>query len=125
GMVEGEEKIDLLARADLFCLPSAGEGFSMAILEALASGTAVLISPGCHFPEVEAAGAGRIAPPEPGAIAAALTDLLAQPDGLRPMGLAGRRFVARSYTWDAIAAQLEEAYEEGVTRYNRSAGARA
>lgn len=125
GMVEGEEKIDLLARADLFCLPSAGEGFSMAVLEALASGTAVLLSPGCHFPEVEPAGAGRIVPPEPGAIAAALTDLLLQPDGLRPMGLAGRRFVARSYTWDAIAAQLEEAYEDGVTRYNRSAGARA
>lgn len=56
GMVSGEAKLDLLARADLFCLPSDAEGFSMAVLEALASGTPVLLSPGCHFPEVETAG---------------------------------------------------------------------
>ena len=60
GMVEGVTKNQLLARADLFCLPSTAEGFSMAVLEALASGTPVLLSPGCHFPEVEQAGAGRI-----------------------------------------------------------------
>ena len=60
GMVTGEAKQGLLARADLFCLPSDAEGFSMAVLEALANSTAVLLSPGCHFPEVERAGAGRV-----------------------------------------------------------------
>jgi glycosyltransferase involved in cell wall biosynthesis len=64
GMVTGEFKKRLLARANLFCLPSVAEGFSMAILEALASETAVLISPGCHFPEVQQSGAGVIAETE-------------------------------------------------------------
>ena len=41
GMLMGEKKSEILARADLFCLPSTSEGFSMAIIEALASQTAV------------------------------------------------------------------------------------
>jgi glycosyltransferase involved in cell wall biosynthesis len=119
GMVSGEEKLNLLARADLFCLPSAGEGFSMAVLEALASATAVLLSPGCHFPQVEAAGAGRVVAPSPDPLAAALADLLREPALLRAMGERGREYVARSYTWDAIVAQLEEVYREGIERYGR------
>ena len=71
-MVSGSEKLDWLARASLFSLPSAAEGFSMAVLETIASSTAVLLSPGCHFPEVETAGAGRIVPQDPAALAAAL-----------------------------------------------------
>jgi glycosyltransferase involved in cell wall biosynthesis len=125
GMVEGEEKLDLLARADLFCLPSAGEGFSMAVLEALASATPVLLSPGCHFPEVESAGAGRIAPAEPAAIAAALAEMLGRPEKLSHMGKAGRQFVSRDYTWDAIAGKLVDAYEEGIRRHKGMAEARA
>lgn len=116
GMVTGTDKLDLLARADLFCLPSDAEGFSMAILEALASATPVLLSPGCHFPEVETAGVGRIAPPEAEALAGALADLLAAPEKLKAMGCQGREFVAQRYTWDYIADQLIEVYVEGIER---------
>src|SRR2546430_12042828 len=60
GMVTGELKQQLLTRADLFCLPSDAEGFSVAVLEAMAHKTAVLISPDCHFPAVEWANAGKV-----------------------------------------------------------------
>jgi glycosyltransferase involved in cell wall biosynthesis len=110
GMVQGDLKLDLLARADLFCLPSDGEGFSMAVLEALASGTAVLLSPGCHFPGVERAGAGKIAAPDPDSLAATLTEILTQPDRLQIMGECGRDLVSRDYSWDRITAQLIDAY---------------
>lgn len=116
GMVSGCEKLDLLARADLFCLPSTGEGFSMAILESLASATPVLISPGCHFPGVEKAGAGRIVDADPIVMGDTMADLLAEPARLREMGRLGREFVAREYTWDRIVDQLVEAYREGITR---------
>ena len=76
GMVTGRLKEELLARADLFCLPSEAEGFSISILEALANATPVLISPGCHFSEVEEAGAGRVVRPEPDKIRDAMADLL-------------------------------------------------
>lgn len=48
---------------------SDAEGFSMAVLEVLASGTPVLLSPGCHFPEVERAGVGLVVSPTPIALA--------------------------------------------------------
>jgi glycosyltransferase involved in cell wall biosynthesis len=117
GMVSGAEKLNLLARANVFCLPSAGEGFSMAVLEALASATAVLLSPGCHFPEAAAAGAGQVVPPDATSLANALRELLADPARLRTMGERGRALVARDYSWDTVVSRLEDVYREGVERH--------
>jgi glycosyltransferase involved in cell wall biosynthesis len=114
GMVSGEEKLNLLARADLFCLPSAGEGFSVAVLEALASATPVLLSPGCHFSEVEKAKAGRVVEPTPATLGDALAELLSDPGRLLAMGARGRELVARDYTWEAIVSRLEDVYREGT-----------
>jgi glycosyltransferase involved in cell wall biosynthesis len=109
-MVEGDEKLDLLARADLFCLPSEAEGFSLTVLEALASSTAVLLSPGCHFPEVVGAGAGRIADSDPEFLSAALASLLEDRQNLKRMGEAGRTFAERDYSWTNITARLVDLY---------------
>jgi glycosyltransferase involved in cell wall biosynthesis len=117
GMVSGEDKLDLLARADLFSLPSDAEGFSMAVLESLASGTPVLLSPGCHFPQVEKAGVGRVVPAEPDALAAALRELLGNPQELADMGRLSRPFVSTYYNWDAVTDQLVDAYREGIHRH--------
>lgn len=119
GMVSGAMKSALLHRADLFCLPSDAEGFSMAILEALAHSTAVLISPRCYFPEVAVAGAGRIVPPTVEELETALAELLAAPEALRAMGAAGRDLVAAHYTWNKITTQTLDAYAEGIQRYRQ------
>ena len=73
GMVTGDLKTDLLARADLFVLTSVGEGQSMAILEALASGTPVIISPECNFPDVEEVKAGAIVERDANLVAQAIS----------------------------------------------------
>jgi glycosyltransferase involved in cell wall biosynthesis len=119
GMVVGDAKAWLLARADLFCLPSVAEGFSMAVLEALATGTPVLITPGCHFAEVEAAGAGRVVEKAPEAVAAAAIDMLSDAGRLMRMGQAGREFVAGRYSWGKIVDQMIDVYEEGLERHRR------
>ena len=116
GMITGEEKADMLARADLFVLPSIGEGFSMAVLEAMASGTAVLLSPGCNFPEAAAANAGVIVENEVPEMASALSRLLADSDALRTMGENARRLVTEHYSWDVITDRLIEVYTEGIER---------
>jgi glycosyltransferase involved in cell wall biosynthesis len=116
GMVSGRDKLELLARADLFCLPSDGEGFSMAVLEAMASATAVLLSPGCHFPEAESVGAGRIVAPDPEALAEGLGSFLANPERLKAMGEKARAFVANHYSWEPIVDQLLDVYTEGIER---------
>lgn len=115
GMVSGDVKLDLLARASLFCLPSDAEGFSIAILEALASGTPVLISPDCHFPEVATAGAGTIAGSDVNAITEALLRLLANPDELREMGRRGRALVQKSYTWEQVTDRMLATYQRALS----------
>jgi len=117
GMVSGETKLELLARADLFCLPSDAEGFSVAVLEALASATPVLLSPGCHFPEVEIAGAGRVVPATATALAEALAEMLSQPERLKVMGQKGVELVRENYSWDHITDLLLEVYREGLARH--------
>ena len=116
GMLTGSDKADMLARANLFALPSSGEGFSMAVLEAMASSTAVMLSPGCNFPEVVEFGAGITVDIDVAAMAAALSRLLQEPDLLRSMGEAARRLVAEHYSWDIITDRLIHVYTDGIDR---------
>jgi glycosyltransferase involved in cell wall biosynthesis len=120
GMVSGAGKLDLLARADLFSLPSDAEGFSMAVLEALASATPVLLSPGCHFPEVEEQGVGRISPTDAASLSSALEQMTENPEALAEMGRRGREFVARQYGWESVTHRLLETYREGLERFGAS-----
>ena len=45
GMVSGNDKAAILSRATVWALPSIGENFGIAVVEALAAGTAVVVSP--------------------------------------------------------------------------------
>jgi glycosyltransferase involved in cell wall biosynthesis len=119
GTVTGEEKLDLLARADVFCLPSEAEGFSIAILEALASATPVIITPGCYFPQVEAADAGVIVDRTAEALTGALRRMLELPDLRAQMGRSARELVKRKYGWAQIARSVADAYRAGIERYRR------
>ncbi|WP_102109796.1 glycosyltransferase [Oceaniglobus roseus] len=110
GPVFGARKFQAMADCACFCLPSRQEGFSIAITEALACGAPVLISEGCHFPEVAAAGAGRVLPLSPEAFAAAMEAVLDDPAGAAALGAAGRQLVEQRYTWAITAAQMLEAY---------------
>jgi glycosyltransferase involved in cell wall biosynthesis len=114
GSLSGQEKADILHRADLFCLPSHGEGLSMSMLEAMAHGTAVVLSPECCFPVAERAGAGVIVPRDIAAMAAAMDELLRDPERLRTMGENGRELMLRCYSWEAVARRHAEVYARAV-----------
>jgi len=111
GMVRGQEKLALMSRADLYTLPSYSEGFSMSILENLAAGKPVLITPGCNFPEVAAAGAGLCVPPEVEPLVDALRTILdLSPAERTAMGRCGRELVERHYTWQRAAQKMIVVY---------------
>lgn len=109
GPLYGRQKYAALAAAACFCLPSRQEGFSVAVLEALACRTPVVLSDACHFPEVAEAGVGRVVPLTPDAVADALAAVVADP-AARAMGDRGRALVEKQYTWERVAEQTIDLY---------------
>jgi glycosyltransferase involved in cell wall biosynthesis len=110
GFLDGDARLNALAQADVFALPATGEGLSMALLEAMAAGIPLLISPGCNLPEADRAGAAVIVLPEVEPLAEALRTLLTDAERRQRMGEAARRLALERFGWDKIAAQWEAAY---------------
>lgn len=110
GPLYGQAKSSALALAKCFCLPSRQEGFSMAILEALAAGLPVVITHSCHFPEVAEVGAGKTVDQNPKQIAEALLTFLEDKEEHFAASNAGRHLVASRYQWQTIAEETLRAY---------------
>ena len=109
GFLEGEAKWQALQQADWFVLPSASENFGIAAIEALAAGTPPILSPDVAVAaSIASAGAGLIISAEPQALSAVLEAALAGPPP--EMQAAARSLAASTYSWPAIAAQLQLAY---------------
>lgn len=111
GMLDGELKSAALAAANLYVAPSYSEGFSMSILEGMASGLPCVITTGCNFPEAAKAQAAHIVDINANAIANALIKCLSYPEQAKAMGDRARDFIFRNYTWDRIAENLCEVYQ--------------
>ena len=112
GMLTGHDKLEVLAAADMFVLPSYSEGFSMAVLEAMASQLPVVVSHECHFPEIGDRGAGFVVDTSVEQLKNAIRYLMDHPEERRRMGARGRELIMERYTWDAVAEQLERLYGE-------------
>ena len=111
GFVEGEKKDLLLQGADLFALTSYSENFGVAVLEALAAGLPVVVTPGVALASVvEKHQLGYLPELDIGAIAAAIQDYLNYPQAAKEMGDRARQLIFEQYTWERIAARLIEVY---------------
>ena len=111
GFLAGEEKSAALAHATVFCLPSYHEGFSIAILEALAWGAPTLISTGCHFPELEKAQAGWIHQLGATDLHKTLLQILDHPQEALERGQRGRSWVMERFSWSAIEQRFATLYQ--------------
>lgn len=111
GHVSGEPAREVWGAADAFILPSYSEGFSMAILEALACRLPCLITTKCYFPELAAAGGAVVVEPDADDVSRGLRDLLERtPSERAALGQTGRALVERDYTWDRQAERLAAIY---------------
>ncbi len=120
GPVNGIAKYALIKNATCFCLPSRQEGFSLAILEAMASGVPVVVTENCNFPEISKIGAGKVVKLDAEVLCEALWEYVGSRELAREAGNAGRKLVMSKYTWSMVASQMVSAYrralhEEAVT----------
>ncbi|MFD7525237.1 glycosyltransferase family 4 protein [Paenibacillus chitinolyticus] len=113
GFVEGRELAELYAAADVFVFPSASETFGNVVLEAMASGTAVVgVNAGGVADNVRHGYTGLLCPPDDAsALAAAVQRLYEAPELRRKLALEGRSH-ALTRSWDSIFATLYESYRE-------------
>ena len=113
-MLPQREVIQLLTHATVFACPSLYEPLGIVNLEAMACGTAVVASRVGGIPEVVSDGeTGLLVPSDdPGALAAALNALLADPGRATAMGERGRERAIADFSWPAIAAQTAALYSE-------------
>ena len=111
GWLEGDEKDAALSDASLLALPSHHENFGLCVMESLACGVPVLISPQVNLaPEIVAARAGWIANVEKAALEEALAEALGSAAELARRGEAGRTLASR-FAWPVVATKLVELYD--------------
>jgi glycosyltransferase involved in cell wall biosynthesis len=103
-----------LSAADIFVLPSRSEGFSNAIVEAMAAGLPVVATDvGGNAEAVKEGASGFLVPPEnPEALATAISQLLSDPSQARKMGMAGRTIASENFSTDAMMKQITAAYKK-------------
>lgn len=119
GMVSGPERAQALAAADVWVLPSDTENFGNAVVEAMAAGVPVVVSPGVNLSQdIEAAGAGRVCRPDPTILAKEIHALLSDPSARRQIGARGRDF-ARRFDWSVVAPRLRDMYRTATTLETR------
>jgi glycosyltransferase involved in cell wall biosynthesis len=113
GEVAGRTKDACMSLGDIFVLPSESEGFSNAVLEAMAWGLPVVITEGCNFPEVAAGNAGWVVEQTRQGVQAALSEASMNFDDLATKGRNGRQMIADAYLIEHVVDAYERLAAEG------------
>ncbi|MER7619883.1 glycosyltransferase family 4 protein [Streptomyces sp. NPDC126503] len=117
--ISDAELVDLVRSAQISCVPSLYEGFSLPAAEAMATGTPLVATTGGAIPEVAGTDGETclaVPPGDAGALAAALGRLLGDAELRARLGAAGRARVLDRFTWARAAQGTAELYREAVAR---------
>ncbi|MFF0445102.1 glycosyltransferase family 4 protein [Streptomyces sp. NPDC004609] len=118
GISDGD-LVDLVRGAQVACVPSLYEGFSLPAAEAMATGTPLVATTGGAIPEVTGADGETclaVPPGDAGALASAIGRLLGDPELRARLGAAGRQRVLNRFTWAKAAQGTAELYRAAVSR---------
>ncbi|MGD9614950.1 MAG: glycosyltransferase [Alphaproteobacteria bacterium] len=125
GPVYGAAKWEAYRAADLFVLSSLNENFGLTAAEALAAGTPVIATTGTPWRRVESEDCGWWVEPAPEALAVTLATAMAMPrPALRGMGMKGRAWMARDFSWNRVARDMSDLYSWLTGRAGQPASVR-
>ncbi len=111
GWLEGEHKFQALQASALLALPSYQENFGISLVEAMACGVPVLVSPQVNLAaEIATAGAGWVTSSNPENLTETLKEALSDEQERQRRGRNGRK-LANSFASEAVAAELIRLYQ--------------
>jgi len=120
--ISDEELVALMGSAELACVPSLYEGFSLPTAELMACETPLVVSRAGAIPEVvgpDGVCAELVTPGDVGELEAAMAALLDDPERRERLGKAGRRRVQELFSWRAVARATAAAYEDLIEARDR------
>lgn len=114
GAVGPDQKRKLFATSACTVLPSLNENFGNVVIEALAQGCPVVVSPGVGARTiVEECGGGLVAAGgDAASLRSSIAELLGDPVSAEARGGAGAIYVRANLGWPAIAARMASVYRE-------------
>jgi glycosyltransferase involved in cell wall biosynthesis len=125
--VSDEELVEVMGSAEVACVPSLYEGFSLPTAELMACETPLVVSRAGAIPEVvgpDGECADLVTPGDVGELEDAIAALLDDPERRTAMGRAGRARVQDLFSWRAVAEATAAAYEERIAAFGEEQGGR-
>jgi glycosyltransferase involved in cell wall biosynthesis len=119
--ISDAELVALMGSAEVACVPSLYEGFSLPTAELMACGTPLIASRAGAIPEVvgpDGLCADLVTPGDVGELEASLAALLDDPERRELYGARGRQRVEELFSWRAVATQVAQVYEETIAAYD-------
>jgi glycosyltransferase involved in cell wall biosynthesis len=109
---------EILRALDIYVMPSLWEGLSIAMLEAMAAGVAVVISDVSGVSQALGNNEHgiRVAPGNAAALVDAIRSLAGQPSRRRALGMSARERVKAEFSINAMMSQLTSIYEHALAR---------
>ncbi|EDM85040.1 Glycosyl transferase, group 1 [Limnobacter sp. MED105] len=112
GQVWDKQKIDIMASASIFALPSLSENFAITVAESLMLGVPVVCSKGAPWQGLDEHKCGKWVDIGPEPMEHGLRELMClSPEKLQDMGQRGREWMIQDYSWDSIALAMRSEYQ--------------
>jgi len=116
GLLNGQDKINLVAAADVMVIPSYTENFGNVVIEAMALAVPIVVSNGVGIADqVAKAAAGVVVNPSAHEVETAIGVVLDDRERALAMGRSGRALVERAFSWKSVGLQMEALYR-GLAR---------
>ena len=115
GFVPAQDKLDAYAAADIFCLPSVNESFSIALMEGWLAETPALVHADCAVTVEHSRNAnGGLYFANYDEFAATLDYLFDNPAAAAQMGRNGRAYVLSRYQWPTIIPRYRDLFARAL-----------
>ena len=121
--ISDAELVEVMGSAEIACVPSLYEGFSLPTAELMACQTPLVVSRTGAIPEVvgpDGLCADLVTPGDVGELERAIADLLDDPQRRARMGRAGRERAQELFSWRAVAEATAAAYERVIDGFRQA-----